>query len=258
MSNKNGDYKNIIIIKYKVDNSKDNKIRLFGNEFVHYNKNNCKIIIDTNEEHELYTHWYKHKIKNNIFEIKLKIIKPLTTIQGMFSMCNSLLSSSDISNFDTSHVKNMSYIFYECSALLSLPDISKWDTSNAMDMNNMFSGCQSLNSLPDISKWNTSNVNNFSCMFYRCQSLSFIPDISQWNISKAYDIGWMFRDCSSLLLLPDISKWNANKIANMISMFEGCSTLQYLPDISNLITSVDNNFGINNKLFIIVDSLIFY
>ena len=50
MSNKNGNYKNIIIIKYKIDNCKDNKIRLFGNEFVHNNKNNCKIITDTNEE----------------------------------------------------------------------------------------------------------------------------------------------------------------------------------------------------------------
>jgi len=255
MSNKNGNYTNIILIKYKVDNSKDNKIRLFGNEFVHNNKNNCKIIIGINEEYELYTHWYKHKIKNDIFEIKLKIIKPLTNIQGMFSMCNSLLSSSDISNFDTSNVTNMSYIFYECSSLLSLPDISKWDTSNVIDMNNMFSGCQSLLSLPDISKWNTSNVNNFSCMFYRCQSLSFIPDISKWNICKAYDIGWMFRDCSSLSSLPDISKWNVNSIANMISMFEGCSALQYLPDISKLINSVNNNLGITNLFKDCINSL---
>jgi surface protein len=246
MSNKNGNYKNIIRIKYKTDNSRDNKIRLFGNEFVHNNKNNCKIITDSNEEYELYTHWYKHKIKYDIFEIKLKIIRPLINIQGMFSMCNSLLSSSDISNFDTSHVKNMSYLFYECSSLLFLPDISKWDTSNVMDMNNMFSGCQLLLTLPDISKWNTSNVNNFSCMFYKCQSLSIIPDISKWNLNKAYDIGSMFRDCSSLFILPDISKWNINKIASMISMFEGCTSLQYLPNISKLITSVDNSLGISN------------
>ena len=120
MSNKYANYKNIIIIKYKVDNNEDDKIRLFGNEFVHNNKNKCKIIIDTNEEFGLYTHWYKHRIKNDIFEIKLKIIKPLTNIQGMFSMCNSLLSSSDFSNFDNSYVTNMSYLFYECSSLLYL------------------------------------------------------------------------------------------------------------------------------------------
>ena len=40
----------------------------------------------------------------------------------------SFLSLPDISQWDTSQVKDMSYMFYECSLLKSLPDISKWDT----------------------------------------------------------------------------------------------------------------------------------
>ena len=49
-------------------------------------------------------------------------------------------------------------MFYECKALISLPDISKWNTSNVRDMSYMFYECTSLISLPDISKWDTSNV----------------------------------------------------------------------------------------------------
>ena len=46
----------------------------------------------------------------------------------MLSDCSSLSSLPDISNWNTSNVTNMSYIFNNCKSLLSLPDISKWNT----------------------------------------------------------------------------------------------------------------------------------
>jgi len=42
--------------------------------------------------------------------------------------------------------------FYNFSSLISLPDISKWNTSNVKDMSYMFCLCSSLISLTDISK----------------------------------------------------------------------------------------------------------
>ena len=59
-------------------------------------------------------------------------------------------------------------MFYECNSLISLPDISNWNTSNVKNMSNMFYGCNSLISLPNISKWNTSNAENISNMCYEC------------------------------------------------------------------------------------------
>ena len=44
-------------------------------------------------------------------------------------------------------------LLYKCESLISLPDISEWDTSNVNYMSFMFEGCNSLKSLPDISKW---------------------------------------------------------------------------------------------------------
>ena len=40
----------------------------------------------------------------------------------------------------------------------SLSNISQWNTSNVTNMSLMFHGCRTLISLPDISKWNTSKV----------------------------------------------------------------------------------------------------
>ena len=84
----------------------------------------------------------QYKIKNNVnnvLKIKLKGIENVTSLNGMFN---------------------------GCSSLLSLTDISKWNTNNISDMSNMFYGCLSLSSLPDISKWNTSKVTNMNSMFY--------------------------------------------------------------------------------------------
>ena len=94
----------------------------------------------------------------------------------------------------------MSNMFDGCSSLSSLPDISKWNTSNVKDMSYMFSGCSSLSSLPDISKWNVSNVNymHYIYMFSGCSSLSSLPDISKLNISN---VKYMFYGCFSLISL---------------------------------------------------------
>ena len=77
-----------IILKYIANYNFNNQIKIFGKSFVESNKNNCKMIIDS-KEYLLCTYLNKNQInaKNNIFEIKLKIIKPLTTLKkNVFKM----------------------------------------------------------------------------------------------------------------------------------------------------------------------------
>ena len=57
-------------------------------------------------------------------------------------------------------------MFIYCESFITITDISNWNTSNIIDMNCMFRGCKNLLSLPDISKFNTSNVKNMRGMFY--------------------------------------------------------------------------------------------
>ena len=51
-------------------------------------------------------------------------------------------------------------IFSGCESLNEIPDISNWNVSNVKDMSYMFFGCKSSNTLPNISRWNTNNVKN--------------------------------------------------------------------------------------------------
>ena len=59
----------------------------------------------------------------------------------MFCCCNSLISLPDISKWNISNVKDMSYAFADNKSLELLPDISKWDISNVIKMNSLFQNC---------------------------------------------------------------------------------------------------------------------
>jgi len=233
-SNKNNDKNNINnnenIIIYKINENED-KIKIFGKEFVDKNKSTIKIEIEANE-YELMEYYKLNKNSNKNLEIKIKEIENIIDMSYMFFKCSSLSNINNISKWSSNNVTDMSYMFYGCSSLSSLPDISKWNTNNVTNMSYMFFGCSSLSSLPDISKWNTCNVINMSYIFDGCSSLSNLPDISKWNTDNVTNMTGMFSECSSLSNLPDISKWNTYKVTSMTGMFYGCSKLTNIPDIS--------------------------
>ena len=276
-----------IIIKYKKDKK---SIRLFGKDFVDNNKDKCKIVIDDIEEelkefHEILDFKStkkkkkkEEKVKKKNFtmsdfrivhkkikrpedeelEIKLIGIEKVINASYMFSKCKSLLSidiskwntsnvkymsymfshnkrlPSEIANFNTINVLNMSHLFYKCTKLETLPDISKWNTSNVTTMSNMFEECESLLVLPDISKWNTSKVTDMSRLFSKCKSLTFLPDISLWDTSSVENINCMFSNCSSLYMLPDLSRWKLRKLGRHLYTFRECYSLPFMPDFYGL------------------------
>ena len=172
--------------------------------------------------------------------------KGLTSLENIFSDCNSLEYIPDIAFFNIKNNKSFYHTFHKCNSLKSLPDISKWKTDNIISMRGMFEGCSSLIFLPDISNWNISNVIDISNMFDNCESLLSLPDISKWDTSKVIEMSGMFYKCRSLLSLPDISKWNINRVSNMSEMFSGCNSLISLSDISKWNTS---NVNIMNYMF---------
>lgn len=153
----------------------------------------------------------------------------------------------DISNFDTSNVAHMSYMFNGCSNLATL-DVSSFDTSNVVDMTYMFYNCKSLTSL-NVSNWNTSKVGNMTYTFDNCGSLAFL-DVSNWNTNNVRDMQYMFNGCSSLTTL-DVSNWNTSKVTDMRYMFNGCNALATL-DASHFntskVTNMDDMFNDCNSL----------
>ena len=55
-------------------------------------------------------------------------------------------------------------MFYGCESFNQ--DISSWDVSNVKDMSYMFYGCKLFNQ--DISNWDVSNVSNKELIFSYC------------------------------------------------------------------------------------------
>ena len=236
--------KNEIKIKYKINKNCD-KIRIFGDRFVKNNKNNYLMFINESKyDLNSFINLKEIKLKDSIFELKLKEIKDSTNISYMFNECNSLFSLSGEKRWNTSNITNMSYLFYNCFSLLNLPDISKFITNNVNDMSFMFDNCCKLLNLPDISNWETKNVSKMNGMFHLCLCLAKLPDISKWNTSSVINMSMMFNGCSNLLTLPDISKWNTYNVTNMQMMFKKCSKLKSFPDLSKWNTSnvIDMSF----------------
>ena len=64
-------------------------------------------------------------------------------MDGMFSDCFSF-TRLDLSNFDTSNVTNMSFMFSNCSSLEQIYVSDLWNVSNVTNGNGMFSYCTRL------------------------------------------------------------------------------------------------------------------
>ena len=226
------EFENIGTIIYNLDKTKD-KIRIFGKGFVSKYKKICKIIINKKEIEvtEFYS-YNKKAIKNDdnlTLEIKIKINQDVTSFYSLFKECSNLVSLSDISEWDTSEITDMTYMFCGCTSLSSISDISKWNTSKVTDMTNMFSECKLLKELPDISMWDVSSVNDMSFMFSKCEELENLPDINKWNVSSVKNMNSMFYGCKKLTIFPNGNKeqyiWNTGNVNNMSCMFFQCGNL---------------------------------
>lgn len=170
----------------------------------------------------------------------------VTSTNGWFKNCANL-TSVDFSNFNTSMVIDMSYMFYGCHSLTSL-DLSSFDTSNVTDMSYMFCACYALTSL-DVSNFDTHNVTNMFCMFSETFLYGEVPgdyvsaltslDVSSFDTSKVTNMGGMFSGCKMLTSL-DISNFDTSNVTNMRGMFYECSSLTDLKV---------NNFNGNNVVY---------
>ena len=101
-------------------------------------------------------------------------------MNSMFQACHEL-EYLDFTNFDTSNVTDMSYMFNECHKLKEIKGINKFITNKVTAMNSMFQECNELEYL-DLSNFNTSNVTDMQNMFYQCNNLRHL-NLSNFSIN---------------------------------------------------------------------------
>ena len=221
-----------ITMVYMLNSNK--KIQIFNSIFVEKNKSSCNIIYNDKkyELSEFFEIPKNDENNNDLIQIKLIGIKNIVDISAIFYGCRSLLFLPDILKIDISKYIDLKFLFAECHFLSYISKgISNWNTSNITNLSFLFSNCYSLLSIPDISNWNTKNVQKIIATFQGCP-IKCLPDISKWNTENVFDMCFLFSNCHLLVSMPDISKWKINKVMDMSYLFDNCSSLKFLPDIS--------------------------
>ena len=143
----------------------------------------------------------------------------------------------DLSNFDTSRVTDMNYMFWSMHSLTSL-NLSNFNTSKVTNMSSMFYNMRNLTSL-DLSNFDTSNVTNMKAMFHNSWSLTSL-NLSNFDTSKVKYMESMF-DNTGLTSL-NLSNFDTSKVTNMSRMFAFMRNLTTL-DLSNFDTSNVTDMG---------------
>ena len=184
---------------------------------------------------------YKKSDTEIAFASDIKIKAPVS--------CNSLFGSGwdlplvslNLSNFDTSDVTDMSYMFNECIKLQSL-DLSNFDTSKVTSMNGMFNNCYALTGL-DVKNFDTREVTNMRSMFRSCKVIGSL-DLSSFDTNSVTTMESMFEGCYALKKL-NISNFDTSNVTTMASMFASCA----LEDYSCLIYLDTMNVTSMNSMF---------
>ena len=232
------------IIEYIID-KKDNKIRIFGKNFVEKNKNKC-IIIYKDKIFPLQEYFSKEDIEKEEkmkLEITLIELGDITDRSYMFHKCNLLkefpLSKDNFkeldNNFDTNNnftgnnlldsIKSQKLYNYKLGYMKK--EVMEGYNKESSSITSILNEYPTTTFLPDKSNWFTCNCFNLNSIFSGCESLISLPDLSKWNTSKVIDMSNMFKGCSSLTSLPDISRWNIKNVTNLNLMFNRCSSLPY-------------------------------
>ena len=174
-------------------------------------------------------------IDNMDDKIELIWKNKLTNCNSMFRGMRDI-TEIDLSQFDSSDVDNIKYMFYNCISLQSI-NLDNFNTGNVESMEYMFYNCIFLQSI-NLDNFNTSNAENMEYMFYNCRSLTSL-NVSNFDTSKVTTMARMFAYCISLESL-DLSKFNTQSTMTFLSMFNNCINMKYL-----ILSGMKTNSAVN-------------
>jgi surface protein len=160
----------------------------------------------------------------------------ITKMESLFSWVEAS-SIPYISNWDTSRVKNMDFMFQGSNMNQPL----NWDTSNVTTMKGMFSCCSKFNQ--PLDHWNVSKVTNMSRMF-ECAT-SFNQPLNSWNVSKVTNMSNMFDSATSFN--QPLNNWN-----NAIEKIEQKKEESYMDYIERRNKIIEENNYANSEVFAVI------
>ena len=153
-------------------------------------------------------------------------VQRVTDMHNLFADVAS--SNLDLSEWDTSRVKNYEYMFSGTSpqgvnSSTASVGLERWNVSNARTMKGMFTSDtlgETTDFNRDVSRWRPRRCLNFEAMFWQC--IDFSCDIGGWDVSSATNMQEMFSECDSFRV--NLGQWDVRRVANFRSMFETTNT----------------------------------
>ena len=223
------------------DEDSDYEIKLWldpTNKTAYYYAEPEKVYLNADSsEMFYYSKYYDEQKIKNILEIDLSNFNTskVTNMRYMFSGMSNL-TTLNLSNFNTSRVTDMDTMFSNTSNLTSL-NLSSFDTSRVTNMQRMFYDMSNLTSL-NLSNFDTSKVVYMYGMFYGMSNLTSL-NLSNFDTSNVTDMNDMFMNMTNLISL-NLSNFDTSKVTTMESMFRNMYNLTSL-DLSNFNTSQVTN-----------------
>ena len=144
--------------------------------------------------------------KDGKYEFKIVFNNNINNLQRFFEECSTLYSI-DLSNFDSSQIFNMAWMFNECHKLKEINEIKNLNTINVISMRAMFQCCNELEYL-DLSNFDTTNVMDMRWMFYECNKLKYL-NILNFNLNNITENMFSFdnkKKCKFIANNKDLSE----------------------------------------------------
>ena len=134
-----------------------------------------------------------YAFKHNIYDLNFIDTSKITDMCELFEYVEH---NFDVSSWDTSNVKNMSYMFYRCYKFTG-KGIGNWNISNVKDIGGMFAGCEKFDC--DLSNWNVSNVIDMKFTFNYCLNFKG-KGLENQDVSNIHAMYCVFKNCVNLTI----------------------------------------------------------
>lgn len=171
-------------------------------------------------------------------DFKGKLHLPINASTCSFMFVDINVSEIDLTEFDTTNIVDMDYMFLEadlgdCFSLVSstitqanTPDrnILTLNTEGVISMSGMFKDCKVKHL--DLRNLRTDNVTDFSDMFCSCNDLIDL-NVDGFDTSKAKDFHGMFQGCIKLTQL-NVKHFNVDNVLHMSCLFSRCLRLKVI------------------------------
>lgn len=171
-------------------------------------------------------------------DFKGKLHLPINASTCSFMFVDINVSEIDLTEFDTTNIVDMDYMFLEAdlgdcfslgshtNAQANTPDrnILTLNTEGVTSMSGMFKDCKVKHL--DLNSLRTHNVTDFSDMFCSCNDLIDL-NVDGFDTSNAEDFHGMFQGCIKLTQL-NVKHFNVDNVLHMSCLFSKCLRLKVI------------------------------